>query len=214
EHPCAKCGTPALVQDLRASSKKVSDAWALDTYDGACGKCGAPLHYELEVPRAGWPKGFSYGGDTPSELFTATEWRAMGEREMRGLSMTPSDLDVDQYFAERKRLTRAIAMFGEPKKSSPSSQRAIDGQLERYGTYTSKGPLDPDPGDGIELPPGPWLLIGEKAFRAELARVMPSIGSNSTARHTALACLTEVAKLVRRPEPDRWLAERDRIRGE
>jgi hypothetical protein len=80
-------------------------------------------------------------------------------------------------------------------------------------TYTSKGPLLPDPSDGDELGPGQSLLIVEKAFRAELARVTPSIGSDPAARRIALVCLTELAKLVRRPERDRLLAERDRIRG-
>jgi uncharacterized protein YjbI with pentapeptide repeats len=139
QHPCPTCGTVATPSQLDRDTTYTSDTRALDVYAGPCPKCSTPLRYEFDIPRAAFPPGFSYGGDEPSELFTAAEWRAMAERFASGAPDDPSTLAPKMFYDIIGRLERAKLMLGEAKKLAPGDASAIDARaaelqplLDRY----------------------------------------------------------------------------------
>jgi uncharacterized protein YjbI with pentapeptide repeats len=135
EHPCPQCGTRTELPQLRESGSATDDGVHL-IYTGSCRTCRTALRYEFDAPRR-WPElpGFVYGGDEPSQLFTADDWRRLAEREAAGAPEQPDIVDAAGFYAAHKHLRAAIGMLQEAAKSGsaqPARLAALQDSLAEY----------------------------------------------------------------------------------
>lgn len=137
EHPCARCGTPARVDALEIEHAQAASGLPLHTYVGRCASCGAELRYAFERPER-WPTRTGplvYGGNEPSELFTAKEWSAIADKMFAAAPADPSNLASAPFFEAIGRLNRARAALVEATKGGldvTAKAAQVQARLDRY----------------------------------------------------------------------------------
>lgn len=117
EHPCPKCGARVDMSRLGQDGSTAGPEMNHLVFTGTCRSCRNDLKYEFDVrPGAPEPSGFAFGGEEPSELFSAAEWRSFASRKLHAISTTPATLGAKDFFEHDRNISRALSMLDEARK--------------------------------------------------------------------------------------------------
>jgi hypothetical protein len=138
EHPCPQCGTRVEMARLGQHGHEVDASTNHLVFTGTCRKCRNELQYEFDVPaRAPEPPAFAYGGDEASQLFTASEWRALANRKLAEISTQPASLGAKEFFEHDRNISRALSMLAEARKlghDDPAMRAKLDSLRSQYAS--------------------------------------------------------------------------------
>lgn len=120
-HPC-ECGE-AVFEWSRHRNEQRGDRM-VSVYEGVCGRCGAPRHFEFEVTGE-IPPPPAYGGDAPSRIIDPSEFLTVGDDLAAAVPPDPATLDPAALDDAYEAIEMAVAALDEVLKFVPAGANGV-----------------------------------------------------------------------------------------
>jgi hypothetical protein len=138
-HPCA-CGE-AMFEWSQHLREQRGDR-LVSAYEGGCGRCGTPRHFEFEVT-GDIPPPPAYGGEAPSRIIDPSEFLAVGEDLAAAVPADPANLDPADLDDACEAIEMAVAAVDEVLKFVPAGADRVP--LDAFLTDDGRAAYARDP---------------------------------------------------------------------
>jgi len=139
-HPCA-CGE-AVFEWSRHRREQRGDR-LVSVYEGLCGQCDRPRHFEFEVTGE-IPPPPAYGGEEPSRIIDPSEFLAVAEDLAAAVPADPATLDPATAGDALEAIEMAVAAVDEVLKFLPPGATGVP--PDAFLTEAGRAAYTRDPG--------------------------------------------------------------------